>query len=47
MQSVSGFKLSIMQHMITTKPQSLSDMKNLEKPTHIISVILIVVVSAR
>ncbi len=47
LQSVNGFKPSIMQHMITTKPQSLSDIKNLEKPMHIISVILTVVVSAR
>jgi hypothetical protein len=45
LQSVSGFKPSIIQHMITTKPQSLSNIKNLVKPTHIISVIPMVVVS--
>jgi hypothetical protein len=47
LHSVNGFKPSIIQHIITTKPQLLFDIKNLEKLTHIISVIPTVVVSAR
>jgi hypothetical protein len=47
LQSVNGFKPAIMQNMITTKLQSLSDIKNSKKPTHIILIIPMVVVSAR